>query len=111
MMHPLIHSVEIIKSYTDKRIRLVHNDKNLKLVSTLNKGLELARGIYIARMDCDDISLPMRLSKQVEFLDEHLDVKVLGTGAKIIDEFGTVGKNVRVNTDKILKNFFGFHPR
>ena len=51
-------SVEIINSYDDSRIRLIHNEKNLKLVATLNKGLDLARGKYIARMDCDDISLP-----------------------------------------------------
>jgi len=50
-------SVEIIESYDDPRIRLIHNEANLKLVATLNKGVDLARGEYIARMDCDDISL------------------------------------------------------
>ncbi len=77
-------SVEIIQSIKDPRIRLVHNKSNLTLVPTLNKGLELARGEYVARMDCDDISLPERLAKQVEFMDRFRDVGVCGTWVKTI---------------------------
>lgn len=73
------HSVEIIQSYSDPRIRLVHNEKNLKLIAALNKGLDLARGEYIARMDCDDISLPQRLEKQVKFMDIHHEVGICGS--------------------------------
>lgn len=72
-------SVAIIESYDDARIRLVHNNGNLGLIATLNRGMELAEGEYIARMDCDDISLPLRLAKQVAFMDRHLDVGVCGT--------------------------------
>ena len=54
-------SEKIIKTFTDERIRYIRNSKNLKIVQTLNKGLALAKGIYIARMDADDISLPLRL--------------------------------------------------
>lgn len=83
-------SVEIIVSYNDTRIRLVHNENNLKLVATLNKGLDLARGEYIARMDCDDISLPERLARQVAFMEAHPELGICGTWAKKIDSDGKV---------------------
>jgi glycosyltransferase involved in cell wall biosynthesis len=81
-------TVKIIESYSDPRIRLVHNEKNMKLIATLNKGLKLARGEYIARVDCDDISLPERLAKQVAFMDANPEVGVLGTAFQTIDSYG-----------------------
>ncbi len=71
-------SEEIILSYDDSRIRYIKNEQNLKLIRTLNKGIELAKGKYIARMDCDDISLPCRFEKQIrEFqANPHLDMVV-----------------------------------
>lgn len=84
-------SVEIINSYNDPRIRLFKNGTNLKLISTLNKGLELAQGQFIARMDCDDISLLGRLAKQVQFLNDNPDVGLCGTWAKTIGVYdGTI---------------------
>ncbi|MCX5829833.1 MAG: glycosyltransferase family 2 protein [Deltaproteobacteria bacterium] len=79
-------SANIIASYNDSRIRLVHNNKNLKLVATLNRGIDLAEGEYIARMDCDDISLPERLSKQVRFMDTHREVGICGTWVRFFGE-------------------------
>lgn len=70
---------KVILSYEDERIKYHKNEKNLGLIDTLNKGLELATGEYIARMDSDDVSLPERFKKQVAFLDENSDVDVLGT--------------------------------
>ena len=72
-------SVKIIKSYDDNRIRLVENKKNLGQSETLNKGLRLAKGKYIARMDQDDISMPERLKKQMEFMDECPNIGVCGS--------------------------------
>lgn len=72
-------SIEVINSYTDPRIWLVHNGFNMGLIATLNRGLDLAHGQYIARMDCDDSSLPKRLAKQVCFMDENPEVVVCGT--------------------------------
>jgi glycosyltransferase involved in cell wall biosynthesis len=72
-------SVKIIKSYDDNRIRLVENRNNLGQSETLNKGLSLAKGKYIARMDQDDISMPERLKKQVEFMDECPNIGVCGS--------------------------------
>jgi len=73
------NSETIINSYQDQRIRLINNQQNLKLIATLNKGITLAMGEYIARMDCDDISLPDRLLKQVRFMDSHPRIGVSGT--------------------------------
>jgi glycosyltransferase involved in cell wall biosynthesis len=71
-------SVRIINSYDDPRIRLIKNEHNLGLVSTLNKGIDLAKGEFIARMDCDDISLPERFEKQMALMSQHPEVGVCG---------------------------------
>ena len=83
------HSAEIVTSYDDRRIRYYENGQNMGLARALNRGLSLARGEHIARMDQDDISLPERLAKQVEFLETHPEVGVLGSAFQIIDEQGT----------------------
>lgn len=57
----------------DDRIRIVTNEKNLKLQASLNKAISLARGKYIARMDADDMALPERLEKQYAFMEENPD--------------------------------------
>ena len=76
------HSLDIINSYRDSRIKLIRNKKNLGLVQTLNFGLEISDTEYIARMDCDDISLPKRLEKQVAFMDANPAVGISGTWVK-----------------------------
>lgn len=69
---------DVILSYKDIRIKYLKNEHNLGIIKTLNKGLELAQGEYIARMDADDISLPERFEKQVSFLDKNPDIDILG---------------------------------
>jgi hypothetical protein len=76
------NSIDIIKTFADPRICLVQNNGNLGLVISLNKGLMLARGEYIARMDADDISRPERLACQVKFMDENPLVGVCGSWVK-----------------------------
>lgn len=76
-------SRDIIKSYNDKRIRFVENEKNLNLIATLNRGLDLVRGKYVARMDHDDTSLPDRLAEQVAFLERNPDIGACGTYVRI----------------------------
>lgn len=68
---------EIILSYDDPRIRYVKNETNLKLIKTLNKGIELAKGKYIARMDADDVALPDRFAKEVQFLIDNPEIDVV----------------------------------
>ncbi len=75
----------IIRSYTDNRIRYIKNEVNSGLVYTLNKGIELSRGKYIARMDADDIALPQRLAKQHQWLEQRPLTSVVGTLISFID--------------------------
>ncbi len=79
-------SVAIIKSFTDPRIRLLENPTNLGFAATLNRGIKESQGIYIARIDADDIAMPLRLQKQVAYLDNHADVGLIGSAASVIDE-------------------------
>ena len=79
---------DILRSYSDPRIRIVTNQENIGLTKSLNKGLELAKGEYVARMDADDISLPDRFMEEVNYLDSNLDVAVVGTGRENVDSEG-----------------------
>jgi glycosyltransferase involved in cell wall biosynthesis len=69
---------EIVSAMRDERIVLLRNPSNMGVAATLNNGLDVARGHYIARMDADDISLANRLEHQVRFMDEHPDVGISG---------------------------------
>jgi len=69
----------------DNRI-LVYKQENRGLIASLNRGCQLAKGKYIARMDADDISLPERLAREVNYLETHPDIGVLGTWMEYIDE-------------------------
>ena len=77
-------TLEILESYNDSRIRIIKQE-NIGLTKSLNKGLSLAKGEYVARMDADDISLHERLEKQVTLMDSEPDVGVCGTLVKTID--------------------------
>lgn len=63
----------------DPRIQLIQNKARLGLAESLNRGIRLARGRYIARMDADDLSHPMRFEKQVQYLDSHPQISLCGT--------------------------------
>ena len=81
---------EIIKSFSDPRILYQVNNTNKGLVFTLNKGIDIANGRYIARMDGDDISLPERFKKQFDYLQLNKEVEILATVVTLIDEKGIV---------------------
>lgn len=76
----------IIQSYDDPRIVYLENETNSGICVTLNKGLDAARGRYIARMDADDISLPERLAAQVAYMDAHPEVGVAGSDIVVFGE-------------------------
>ncbi len=80
---------KILESYNDSRIK-VFNQKNVGLTKSLNKAIKLSNGKYIARMDADDYALPERFQKQVNFLDVHTDIGMIGTYNMVIDEQGKV---------------------
>ncbi|MBI3160554.1 MAG: glycosyltransferase family 2 protein [Chloroflexi bacterium] len=77
---------EMLSRFTDPRLRVVRNERNLGLTASLNRGLALAQGEYIARMDADDISLPERLARQVRFMKSHPEVAVCGTWVQTFGE-------------------------
>ena len=86
------HSVEVLRSYDDPRIRVVCNESNRGIPYTRNRGLELARGEYIALLDSDDTAQPDRLRKQVAFLDHHPDHVQVGGWKQAMDEHGRLLK-------------------
>ena len=75
--------LECIENYqkADNRIKIIKNELNIGLTKSLNKGIDLAIGKYIARMDADDFSYPRRFEKQVEFMEKHPYIVASGTGA------------------------------
>jgi glycosyltransferase involved in cell wall biosynthesis len=81
-------TVDILKSYKDPRIRLVINQENIDITRSLNRGLKLARGTYIARHDSDDVSTPERLEKQFYFLENNNDYAAIGSRTEFVDEEG-----------------------
>ena len=81
---------EILRSFSDSRIRSVTNEYNLRIAKSLNIGMEIARGKYIARMDADDISYPDRLYKQVDFLEKNPEIGMVGTGIKLFGEMNRI---------------------
>lgn len=80
------HLDEIIASYSDPRIRYERNEQNMGITPSRNKMLELARGEYLAVFDHDDISLPERLEKQVQYLDAHPETGVCSSWAEVFPE-------------------------
>lgn len=74
-------TAEIIKSYKDARIILFNNATNIGQTKSLNIGLQLARGKYVARTDAGDVSLPMRLERQVTYIQSNPEVTVVSTSA------------------------------
>ncbi|MBD2002388.1 MULTISPECIES: glycosyltransferase family 2 protein [Cyanophyceae] len=103
------NTINILSQYqkSDHRIHIYHQG-NCGLTASLNKGFQLTKGKYIARMDADDISLPKRLAKQVAFMDANPEVGVCGTWLKTIGEVG--GYVEKYPTDyKIIKAWLLFN--
>ena len=81
-------SEKIIKSFKDKRIQLVTNVENLGLSQSLNKGIGLSQGEYIARMDANDIALESRLEEQLSFMENHPKAAGVFCPVQKVDEKG-----------------------
>ncbi len=79
-------SPALVRQFSDSRIRLVENEVRLGIARTRNRGLDEARGKYIAVLDADDISHPLRLEKQVRFLDRNPDFGMVGSWIQTIDQ-------------------------
>jgi len=90
----------------DNRIKLILNEKNNGLPYSLNACIREASGDYIARMDADDISEENRFEKQINFLEEHKDIDVVGCNAYFFDENGIFGE--RNHSEYITEKDFLF---
>ncbi len=88
--HSTDDTCRIIDTYqkNDNRIIGIKNSQNWGISVSLNRGIEVAKGCYIGRMDADDISLPTRFEKQIDFLERHDTIGLLGTNGTYIDEAG-----------------------
>jgi glycosyltransferase involved in cell wall biosynthesis len=99
----------LLASLADQRIVLIHQENN-GLTRALNRGLSLARGEFIARMDADDIALPERLEKQTAFLRAHPETALFASSCHGIDKNGTVlWTNSLPTTDVQIKWRLLFH--
>lgn len=79
-------SEELIQKISDNRITLLSNEANRGLAFSLNKGINNALGKYILRMDADDLALPNRIKRQVEFMEKNLEIGASGTWMKSFGE-------------------------
>lgn len=79
-------SLNIIKSYKNKRIKLINHKTNKGLIFSLNEGIKIAKGKYIVRMDADDISLKNRIRIQTKYMESHPKIGICGTW---IETFGS----------------------
>lgn len=106
-------TTEILRSYTDPRIRLLFNEKNEGNYPARNRGYRLTKGKYIAVMDADDVCYPNRLQVQYDYLEAHPDVQLIGSAWHFV---GGLDRNVEVLTDYeeiklfLLDNSCFLHP-
>lgn len=109
-------TIEILKKWSakDLRIKVINNENNLGISFSLNRLLKNTKGLYIARMDADDISLPNRLEREIKFLEDNPDISFVSCGANIIDENNIVSGTI-IHTERptfrnvVEKNCF-IHP-
>jgi len=99
-------TLEVIKGYTENRIKLIDKGYNSGLADSLNIGIKYSVGDFIARMDADDFSEKERLEIQVRFLEDNPDIAMVGTWAYLID----LNKNIKKEckppvSDKVIKKY------
>ena len=105
-------TLEILKSFKDNRIIILNNESKIGLTASLNRGLKIAKGKYIARMDADDLSFPYRLEYQINYLKKNPEIGVIGSDVIIINDKFNFNKNKKkyYNKKKSLINLFLQNP-
>ena len=108
------NSLDIIKSFNDKRIRLIADEENRGIAFRLNQQVRMARGSFFARMDADDIMFPDRIEKQLKFMAGNPDVDVTGGQAIVIDQdnaiLGFRHSDTNISSSLIRKKILFIHP-
>jgi hypothetical protein len=82
---------DLLAAVADTRVRLLRNDQRSGLAVSLNRGLDLAQGRYVARLDSDDVAVSDRLQRQLERMEQGPPVGVVGSAVRDVDEHGTAG--------------------
>ncbi|MGG4036979.1 glycosyltransferase family 2 protein [Heyndrickxia ginsengihumi] len=101
----------IIKSYKDSRIKLITNPRNMGIPYNRIKGLELAKGKYLAIMDADDISLPYRIQEQVNYMENNPNILAAGSFAKIFGKkFNNPVIKPNINPEEISVALMFYNP-
>ncbi|HVZ11848.1 MAG TPA: glycosyltransferase [Patescibacteria group bacterium] len=109
------NSWEIVQKFAKKypnKIRAFQNERNVKQAKTVNRAIKMARGDFIARMDADDVSLPNRFEKQIEYLRTHPKTVAVGAQCLIIDAKGKITGEKKFPTafDDVYSYIFKFCP-
>lgn len=107
------NTVDIVNEMAkkDNRINLLKNKENLGIGGNRNKGIEVAKGEYICWQDADDISLPQRIERQVEFLESHPDVGVVGGFIQFFSAHGDGATRRYAVDDSMLRaTIFRYNP-
>lgn len=109
-------TVSIAEGFNDSRVVIIREHTRKGLATRLNQALNVARGEFLARLDADDIAFPERLQSQIDFLQSHREVDLVGTGAVIFMEDGYAAGlfPVRITHEEICRRprsgFYLAHP-
>jgi glycosyltransferase involved in cell wall biosynthesis len=110
------HGLEIARSFHDPRVISWRDGRRRRLAARLNECIDRARGLYLARMDADDIAYPDRLARQVAFLADHPDIDLCSGGALVFTKggqplwrFSPAGEHARI-TRSPFRGFPLWHP-
>jgi glycosyltransferase involved in cell wall biosynthesis len=108
------NSIDIIKNYKDKRIRLIADNENKGVAYRLNQQVKMAEGSFFARMDADDIMFPDRIEKQLKFMIANPDVDVIGSQAVVIDRDNSIlgfrQSDTTISSSLIQNKILFIHP-
>lgn len=82
---PRDQTIDIVQSYRDSRIKMIHNDRNRGIAYSRNRAFQFCKGEYITLLDHDDIATPYRFEKHVDFLDRNMEIDIVGGRTQWID--------------------------
>jgi len=88
-------TADVLAEYADPRLRIIENGENLGIPASRNRGLDAARGEYIALLDSDDHAYPERLARQVKYLDANPEITQVGSWCSFMDSNGNMLDKVR----------------
>ena len=102
-------SVILQKFQKNPQIEVITNKKNEGLASSLNKIIARSKADYIARIDADDEMLSGRLELQVEYLEKHKEVSVLGSNAKFVDNSKIIFSSVPLKYPEVRRSLLRYN--